>query len=74
MRIIDYSRDVPLEEITLLLDEVELTQMIGYLEHLLKEPQDHVHLNSADFGTEITVARFDNPNPELFDEETRKYL
>lgn len=74
MRIIDYSRDVPLEEITLLLDKAELNQMIGYLEHLLKDPGDHVHLSSSDFGTEITIARFDNPIPEQFDEATRKYL
>lgn len=74
MRIIDYNRPAPLDAVTILLDETEVSQLISHLEHLLEDPADHIHLTSEDFQTEITIARFDTPRPELMDQKTQSYI
>lgn len=74
VRIIDYARPEPLSEITLMLKEEEVRNLIGYLEQLLANPADHFHLSSEDFQTEITIARYDTPRPDLLHPETRAYM
>ncbi len=54
--------------------------MIGYLEQLENNPSDHFHLmnteelTSQGFAREITIARLDPPNPEIFDPVTRRLI
>lgn len=74
MRIIDSEQLKALSEVLLLLDGQEIDQLIAYLQHLLDDPTDHIHFTTEDLQTEIMVARFDNPRPQDFHPDVKKFL
>ncbi|MCL1999439.1 MAG: hypothetical protein FWG65_11810 [Turicibacter sp.] len=68
MIIFDEVADRQLNEITLLLRETEISQMIGYLEDLLegKSSDVHFHLNNANYSKEITLSLYDDGGSNSF--------
>ena len=60
MIIVDELTNKSLNNITVLLENSEATQLIGYLEELLLcvSQEEHYHLNNDSFSKEITVALY----------------
>lgn len=65
----------PLRNITVYLTPAEATQMIGYLEQLLAEPdQHHFHLNDDEYRREITLTVYQADDLEHYDERSKKLI
>lgn len=65
MRIIDDSTNKVLTRVTVLFDKQELNQLIGYAEALMKDPNDHSHINDESYKRELTIARSDGDRSKL---------
>lgn len=75
MRILNLNDDLPLSNITVYLTPAEATQMVGYLEQLLAEPeQHHAHLNDDEYQREITLTVYQTGNLEHYDERSKKLI
>ena len=63
MYIIDDISEKKLDAVTLLLTKVELQELVGDAESLIKDPsKDHHHISSADYQKEITICIYDEKN------------
>ena len=75
MRILNLSDSVPLNSICVYLTPAETTQMIGYLEQLLAEPeQHHAHLNDDEYQREITLTVYQPEYLDEYDERSKKLI
>ncbi len=75
MRILNYTDDMPLNNICVFLTPAEARQMVGYLEQLLEEPeQHHFHLNDDECHREITLTVYQADNLEYYDERSKKLI
>lgn len=75
MRILNGATDQPLSDIVIYLTPAEATQMLGYLEQLLAEPdQHHAHLDDENFTHEVTLAVYTDQNLSEFDVRSRKLI
>ena len=75
MRILNSATDQPLSNIVIYLTPAEATQMLGYLEQLLAEPdQHHAHMNDEDFIHEVTLAVYTDQNLSEFNVRSRELI
>jgi len=61
MKILNTDTNSPTKNICIYLTSAEALQMLGYLEQLVAEPDEHYHLNDEDFEREISLVIY-NPN------------
>lgn len=75
MRILNLNDSEPLSNITVYLTPAEATQMIGYLEQMLAEPeQHHFHLNDEEYQREITLAVYQPDDLKRCDERSKRLI
>ena len=76
MYILDDLKNEKLDCITLILNENEIRQLIGYANQLLenKSSSDHYHLSSEDYQKEITICMYDSGNIKQFNERIQKLI
>ena len=77
MKIFNEDTNQTLSNITILLKENEIIQLMGYLEELLSNATKdaHYHLNNDDFSKEITIALYDRDGKlDHFAEKYRKAI
>jgi len=76
MKMLDLTTDKSIKTLTLLLQETEARQLLGYLEMLLTEAgqNEHHHLNNEDYSKEITVALYDENNIESFSDRVKTLI
>ncbi len=69
------SDSTPLNNITVYLTPAEALQMIGHLEQLLAEPeQHHAHLNDDEYQREITLTVYQAECLDEYDERSKKLI
>lgn len=75
MRMLDDDRDIKVDNISIFLTKDEALQMIGYLEDLIENPDNHhAHLSSEDYQKEITMCVYDQKNIDSFHPRARKLI
>ena len=76
MRILDEKTNNSISNLTILLEKDEAVQLIGYLEDLIleKTPNEHCHLNNADYSKEITIALYEKYNVEGFSDRYKSLI
>jgi hypothetical protein len=65
---LDETSNQSIGNLTLLLEKAEAIQLIGYLEDLVSEesPNEHFHLNDAEYTKEITIALYEDKRLDGF--------
>jgi len=71
MRILDERTDKPIKRILVLLTPEEAGELRDSLEHLLAQPNHHLHVADAAFEREITLAIYTPDNLGSFHERVR---
>ena len=76
MYILDDLTNKKLDSITLILNENEIRQLIGYAKQLLekKSSSDHYHLSSEDYQKEITICIYNSENIKQFNDRIQKLI
>lgn len=75
MRILDVDTDRALHNIGLYLTPEEARQLLGYLEDLLKDPDNnHAHLTDSEYQHEITISIYTDSNVFFYDERSKRLI
>ena len=75
MRMLNLDGSAPLSNITVYLTPAEATQMIGYLEQLVENQEDHhFHLNDDEYQREITLTVYQPGYLDEYDQRSKKLI
>ncbi len=74
MRLLNNGTDASLKNITIYLTKSEARQMIGYLEQIIDEPNQHFHLDDEMFEHEVTLVVYQENNLASFDARSKRLI
>lgn len=74
MKILNTDTNSPTKNISIYLTSAEALQMLGYLEQLVAEPNEHYHLNDESFEREITLVVYNPDNLSGFDTRSKRLI
>ncbi len=74
MRILDYTNNLPLTEVLILLTPSEAKELKDMLKTINPEIGDHIHINDAEYTREITFAIYTKENLRFFHKDIRDLI